>query len=776
MSISQQRLPASTTTTSASARRNRFARGTQTAALVAGLFGGLALLSGCGAASTSFVKSDTTLGKIIIYRNGVAYFERNATVVGDKLTLAAPGDKVDDFLKSLTVIDAATGQPAPISYPTSNGGNLELKVNLSGPGPHKVKLTYVTDAPAWKPSYRITIPKTGKIALEAWAVVDNTSGEDWENVTLGVGSSSAMSFRFDLRGLRSVDRQTLRADDLFAMAPPSGGAAYGGRAEAALEFNDSTLAANDQLQQGYSKDADGNGDDGRHPPRDLRTGSAPRGSATRPTSKTAPPAVQAGPAQHWSGTGNGAGVGGAYRPDMPAPTVVPPAPPPNYALRNTAAQLNRSSNTIVVEGYAQESDADKSGASLERANKLREQLIREGVAANRIVAEGKGLAQGRGAGARIVEQQPAAADKKAGNTGAMTAPAEAGSPIGTSHFESKSAMTVPKNSSAMVAVYKGDTQGEVVYFYDAESARGNATFPFRAVRFANPTDSQLEQGPVTVFGDGRFIGEGMSEAIPAHSNAFVPFALDRQIVVETKDNERDEVARIMTVQRGIFSTELLHTKRVTYSLHNRSGEKAVVYIKHTVPFGYKLGKSVTVAEKLGNASLLRVEIAPNAKTDFELEESTPLFRSTDMRTPGGLDLMKAYVSSGALDANPRLREQVQELVKLQVEMANFEQRIATLREQNAEYRTRMDELHVQIVSLRAVKTASPIMANLERKLGEVSDRVSRATVDIVEAQEKLMVARIKFQDGVAELSLEPKAAAPAPTTPTATKPVAAAKK
>jgi hypothetical protein len=56
----------------------------------------------------------------------------------------------------------------------------------------------------------------------------------------------------------------------------------------------------------------------------------------------------------------------------------------------------------------------------------------------------------------------------------------------------------------------------------------------------------------------------------------------------------------------------------------------------------------------------------------------------------------------------------------------------------------------------------------------VSDKLSKATIDLVALQEKLMVARIRFQDGVADLSLEKKpepadakpAAQPAAAPPT----------
>src|SRR6185503_5995191 len=142
-------------------------------------------------------------GRVVVYRNGVAYFERTARIEGDSLEIGVPADKVDDFLKSLTVVDARTGDPAPIAYPTSapssETGLMSMKIRLSGAAPHDLRLTYVTEAPSWKPSYRVVVGKDGKVNVQAWAIVDNTSGEDWKSVALGVGSSSALSFRFDLR-------------------------------------------------------------------------------------------------------------------------------------------------------------------------------------------------------------------------------------------------------------------------------------------------------------------------------------------------------------------------------------------------------------------------------------------------------------------------------------------------------------------------------------------------------------------------------------------------
>jgi len=75
--------------------------------LLSGFLLGFVGLTGCTHTQTYVkVKSeDAALGRVIVYRNGIAYFERTARVTDQKLTLQVPGDKVNDFLKSLTVVD-----------------------------------------------------------------------------------------------------------------------------------------------------------------------------------------------------------------------------------------------------------------------------------------------------------------------------------------------------------------------------------------------------------------------------------------------------------------------------------------------------------------------------------------------------------------------------------------------------------------------------------------------------------------------------------------------
>jgi len=128
---------------------------------LAGFLLASALAIGCGPKHASFVQVDNIgLGRVVVYRNGVAFYERRATVEGGVLTVSVPRDRVDDFLKSLTVVDASSNKALPISIPrreSGDGTNLVMSLQLPSKARTQVVLTYVTEAPAWKPTYRVAV-------------------------------------------------------------------------------------------------------------------------------------------------------------------------------------------------------------------------------------------------------------------------------------------------------------------------------------------------------------------------------------------------------------------------------------------------------------------------------------------------------------------------------------------------------------------------------------------------------------------------------------------
>ena len=58
-----------------------------------------------------------------------------------------------------------------------------------------VRAAYIMPMPAWKSSYRLVFGESGaQPTLEGWAIVDNTTGEDWTNVRLSLVSGKPISF------------------------------------------------------------------------------------------------------------------------------------------------------------------------------------------------------------------------------------------------------------------------------------------------------------------------------------------------------------------------------------------------------------------------------------------------------------------------------------------------------------------------------------------------------------------------------------------------------
>ena len=82
-----------------------------------------------------------------------------------------------------------------------------------------VQVSYIIPTPVWKSSYRLIFDNTATPTLEGWAIVDNTTGEDWTNVQLALVSGKPISFISALYEPRYVNRQTAELPEDASVAP-----------------------------------------------------------------------------------------------------------------------------------------------------------------------------------------------------------------------------------------------------------------------------------------------------------------------------------------------------------------------------------------------------------------------------------------------------------------------------------------------------------------------------------------------------------------------------
>jgi len=86
--------------------------------------------------------------------------------------------------------------------------------------------SYMIPTPVWKSSYRLIISDSGKPVLEGWAIVDNTTDEDWTNVRLALVSGRPISFISQLYAPRYVSRQVAELPEDAAARPVLHAGAY----------------------------------------------------------------------------------------------------------------------------------------------------------------------------------------------------------------------------------------------------------------------------------------------------------------------------------------------------------------------------------------------------------------------------------------------------------------------------------------------------------------------------------------------------------------------
>jgi hypothetical protein len=73
-----------------------------------------------------------------------------------------------------------------------------VQLDFSGDGKRQVSVGYIQEAPVWKTSYRLVLRDDEAPFLQGWAIVENTTAQDWRDVQLTLISGRPISFLMDL--------------------------------------------------------------------------------------------------------------------------------------------------------------------------------------------------------------------------------------------------------------------------------------------------------------------------------------------------------------------------------------------------------------------------------------------------------------------------------------------------------------------------------------------------------------------------------------------------
>ena len=102
-----------------------------------------------------------------------------------------------------------------------------------------MRVGYIQEAPIWKTSYRLVLSDDAPPFLQGWAIVENTTESDWNDVSLTLVSGRPISFVMDLYQPLYVDRPEVQAGAvrLAAAADLRPGPGAEGRASSASRLS-----------------------------------------------------------------------------------------------------------------------------------------------------------------------------------------------------------------------------------------------------------------------------------------------------------------------------------------------------------------------------------------------------------------------------------------------------------------------------------------------------------------------------------------------------------
>ncbi|NUP09084.1 MAG: DUF4139 domain-containing protein [Polyangiaceae bacterium] len=754
------------------------------------------LFTGCaGEMRTRYPSADSPLklDRVVLYRNGIGYFERVGEVDGDILTLKVRKDQVNDLLKSLTVVEKDTGRAVSVSMPldpqswanaalatlqpgygslaevldalrgtevslsttdgtiagrivmveelvdaptegaarsTSTGpyplpaGNrdhrvtlldgdemkvvrlskvrgvklqdgdlamqfnrtldasagegmfqqVEVSIRLAGANSHELLVSYVAAAPMWKPTYRVVLPKDGKgkALLQAWAVVDNTSGEDWSNVNLGLTSGAPIAFRYDLHTPRDVPRSDL-------------------------------------TESGVRRQAE-------------------------------------------------AMVGETIFEEAPPP---PPAAAPVMPAATEMADASGFDGDDEFGGARRESDK-KSGKN----KKAEGRPARTPMEAPKAEAAGQSAPGGGYFGGkrdRSIEEEKRPAVDYDSLRRSMQAQARAATVSGQSRFDIDQRVTVPEGTSTMVAIINSGVEGEETFLFrpGVGAGMGYEVNPYRVVRFRNTTPFVLEPGPIAIYAGGSFVGEGLSETVGSGTSATIPFAVETGIMISSTARDDREEMRLVKMSRGILEVEQFARRATTYTAKAQTIDNGyTVLIRHPKSgWNYALAQRPEGTEDLPDGYHIRLAVpAGQREGTITIVEQTPSKSSISIWDRPALDLLEKLLV--ATDLTPEAKKKLTPIVEKRRELAKLEEQIYGLSEKRNKLDQRAGELRENLRSIEKNTQANAQRQKWTKQLDEFTSEGNKLGAQLAELEAKRLDKRIEMEDLLQDLELTAPAAAP----------------
>ncbi|MBX3385013.1 MAG: hypothetical protein KF768_00420 [Phycisphaeraceae bacterium] len=520
-----------------------------------------------------------------------------------------------------------------------------VDLRFSGAGQRRIVVGYVHEMPVWKTSYRLVLPDAdarageGEVLLQGWAIVENTTDQDWNGVNLSLVSGRPVSFQMDLYEPLFMTRPFVQVPTIPGVSP-----------------------------RGYALGVDGS--DVERMGRDLAVASRAQSTAE-------------------------------MRRNVGAAPGSPPAGVRARALADSRMEADAMYNV------------DESGGSMFFA----------GVSAD-----------------DIAKYAP----------GAGATPAEVGEVF---QYRIDAPVSIERQRSAMLPILTTNIPGRRVSIYNMSDAGGEGVYPRRGVEITNSGGLQLLAGPISVLDGGTYAGDAQVGQIPKGDKRLLSYALDLNVQVMTKPESSSSIQSIRIVDgQFVFTNKNVNTMK--YELINKDSARGrTVIIEHPKYTGWKLVQPAKPTEE--TKDLYRFEVALGKGGD-------------DAKTSGGnLVVTQEIVTSESVSVTSYDLAQVvswHKDGKLSNEVMNAVRQVADRQSAINQTRNQISTIDQQVnaitseqsrirENMRTIERTSQLYTRYMTKLTEQEGQIDTLTTQRAEAQRRLEQQQIEFNNFVRQLNV-----------------------
>ena len=478
-----------------------------------------------------------------------------------------------------------------------------MTIAAAGSGARQLYVSYISEVPIWKTTYRIVLPsKTDdKPLLQGWAIVDNTTGEDWDNVELSLVAGAPQSFIQQLSQPYYARRPVVPLPQTAELTPQTHESAMlGGLGGLSGVVTDATGAVVQNAQVQIVNTATGvansttTDNQGRYEFDGLAAGNYRL-------------QIQANGFQ--TGVMQGVALGGN-----------------GEQTQNATLQVGSMAETVEVTAMPPSVSMESMGVAAKRVVESGRELGNgsgTGVGAGTAYGVGGGVPGGSAGGVLGGIIGGAPSDKALAILRNQVSAGAEGSNLGDLfEYKLKDRVTIHKNESALVPIVQVHIAAEKVSLWN--NSLGSQR-PLRALWLTNSSPLTLDGGSFTVLEDEAFAGEGLTDPIKPGEKRLVSYAADLGVRVDAKSESRPQRVTRVRISRGVMSMTRELQQSTTYTVRDDDTTPRTVLIEHPLRVGWKLAEGTPKPEETtSNVYRFRVSVKPKETSKMEVGESEPL--------------------------------------------------------------------------------------------------------------------------------------------------------